>query len=151
MTTITLYEEIEKESGMDASMHITGGVMLADTSERMDWLKMSHARGRYLGMETELISAEEAQELLPILDPQYFVGAMWDAHEGHLDPSQITHAYLECARNRGAGRHIVTRGSATSPAPPTAAGTSPSTTPAPTRTRRRCTGARRQRRWPVGP
>ena len=71
--TITLYEEIEKESEMDASMHITGGVMLADTPERMDWLKMSHARGRYLGMETELISAEEAQELLPILDPQYFV------------------------------------------------------------------------------
>ncbi|NDH10596.1 MAG: FAD-dependent oxidoreductase, partial [Actinobacteria bacterium] len=103
--TITLYEEIEKESGMDASMHITGGVMLADTPERMDWLKMSHARGRYLGMETELISAEEAQELLPILDPQYFVGAMWDAHEGHLDPSQITHAYLECARNRGAETH----------------------------------------------
>ena len=79
--------------------------MLADTPERMDWLKMSHARGRYLGMETELISAEEAQELLPILDPQYFVGAMWDAHEGHLDPSQITHAYLECARNRGAETH----------------------------------------------
>jgi dimethylglycine dehydrogenase len=103
--TIKLYEEIEKESGMDASMHITGGVMLADTHERMDWLKMSHARGQYLGMETELISAEEARELLPILDPKYFVGAMWDAHEGHLDPSQITHAYLECARNRGAETH----------------------------------------------
>ena len=25
--TITLYEEIEKESGMDASMHITGGAV----------------------------------------------------------------------------------------------------------------------------
>ena len=100
--TIKLYEEIEKESGMDASMHITGGVMLADTPERMDWLKMSHARGRYLGMDTELISVAEAKELLPILDEQYFVGAMWDANEGHLDPSQITHAYLECARNRGA-------------------------------------------------
>ncbi|NCG24640.1 MAG: FAD-dependent oxidoreductase [Actinobacteria bacterium] len=100
--TIKLYEEIEKESGMDASMHITGGVMLADTPERMDWLKMSHARGRYLGMDTELISVAEAKELLPILDEQYFVGAMWDANEGHLDPSQITHAYLECARKRGA-------------------------------------------------
>ncbi len=103
--TIALYEEIEKESGMDASMHITGGVMLADTPERMDWLKMSHARGRYLGMDTELISVAEAKELLPILDPQYFVGAMWDANEGHLDPSQITHAYLTCARNRGAETH----------------------------------------------
>ncbi|MBT5850937.1 MAG: GcvT family protein [Acidimicrobiaceae bacterium] len=103
--TIQLYEEIEKESGMDTSMHITGGVMLADTPERMDWLKMSHARGRYLGMDTELISAAEAKELLPILDEQYFVGAMWDANEGHLDPSQITHAYLECARKRGAETH----------------------------------------------
>jgi dimethylglycine dehydrogenase len=103
--TIKLYEEIEKESGMDTSMHITGGVMLADTSQRMDWLKMSHARGRYLGMDTELISVAEAKELLPILDEQYFVGAMWDANEGHLDPSQITHAYLECARKRGAETH----------------------------------------------
>ena len=103
--TINLYREILDESGMDASMHITGGVMLADTPERMDWLKMSHARGRYLGMETELISVKEAKELLPILDERYFVGAMYDAHEGHLDPSQITHAYLECARRRGAETH----------------------------------------------
>jgi len=100
--TIELYSEIQKESGIDASMHITGGVALADTPARMDWLRMTHARGRYLGMETELISVKEAKELLPILDEQYFVGAMWDAHEGHLDPSQITHGYLECARKGGA-------------------------------------------------
>ncbi len=100
--TIELYDEIQRESGIDASMHITGGVALADTPERMDWLRMTHARGRYLGMETELISTKEAKDLLPILDEQYFVGAMWDAHEGHLDPSQITHGYLECSRKLGA-------------------------------------------------
>ncbi len=100
--TINLYADVQEESGIDASMHITGGVALADTATRMDWLRMTHARGRYLGMETELISAKEAKELLPILDERHFVGAMWDAHEGHLDPSQITHAYLECARKAGA-------------------------------------------------
>ena len=100
--TIELYSEIQKESGIDASMNITGGVALADTPERLDWLKMTHARGRYLGMDTELISVKEAKELLPILDEQYFVGALWDAHEGHIDPSQITHGFLECARQRGA-------------------------------------------------
>jgi dimethylglycine dehydrogenase len=103
--TINLYRELEAEAGTDASIHITGGVALADTPERMDWLKMSHARGRYLGMETELISVAEAKELLPILDERYFVGAMYDAHEGHLDPSQITHAYATCARQRGAQVH----------------------------------------------
>ncbi len=41
--TIDLYKEIEEISGQDCGIHLTGGVMLADTSQRMDWLKMAHA------------------------------------------------------------------------------------------------------------
>ncbi len=100
--TIELYKEIEQISGQDCGIHITGGVMLADTPERVDWLKMSHARGRYLGMETELISVAEAKQLLPIMEEKYFVGAMYDAHEGHVDPTGVTNAYATAARNAGA-------------------------------------------------
>ncbi len=100
--TIELYKEIEAVSGQDCGIHITGGVMLADTPARADWLKSTHARGRYLGMETELISVAEAKELHPIFDEQYFVGAMWDAHEGHVDPTGVTHAYAKVARQNGA-------------------------------------------------
>ncbi len=100
--TIELYQEIEEASGQDCGIHITGGIMLADTPERMDWLRMAHARGRYLGMETELISVADAKELVPILDERYFVGAMYDAHEGHVDPSGVTHAYAKAARRAGA-------------------------------------------------
>ncbi len=103
--TIELYREIERESGRDCGIHLTGGVMLADTEERLDWLRMAHARGRYLGMETELISVAEAKRLMPLLEEQYFVGAMYDAHEGHVDPSGVTHAYAQCARNNGAEIH----------------------------------------------
>ncbi len=103
--TIELYREIERESGRDCGIHLTGGVMLADTEERMDWLRMAHARGRYLGMETELISVAEAKRLMPLLEEEYFVGAMYDAHEGHVDPSGVTHAYAQCARNNGAEIH----------------------------------------------
>ena len=100
--TINLYKEIEEVSGQECGIHITGGVMLADTPERMDWLRMSHARGRYLGMDTELISVAEAKELLPIFEEEYFVGAMFDAHEGHVDPAGVTHAYAKAARQNGA-------------------------------------------------
>ncbi len=100
--TIELYKEIEEISGQDCSIHITGGVMLADNEQRMDWLRSSHAKGRYLGMETELISVAEAKELLPIFEEKYFVGAMYDAHEGHVDPSGVTHAYAKAARQAGA-------------------------------------------------
>jgi dimethylglycine dehydrogenase len=42
--TINLYKEIEEISGQSCGLHMTGGMMLADTKERMDWLKMAHAR-----------------------------------------------------------------------------------------------------------
>jgi dimethylglycine dehydrogenase len=100
--TVGLYKEIEAISGESCGLHLTGGLQLADTPERLEWLKMAHARGRYLGMETEIISAKEAKELLPLIDESYFVGAMWDPIEGHLDPYGTTHAYAKSARIAGA-------------------------------------------------
>ncbi len=100
--TVDLYKTIEAESGRDCGIHLTGGLVLADSPERMDFLRMAHARGRYLGMETDLISPAEAHEMVPFLDPKFFVGAMVDQHEGHVDPSGVTHAYAECAQQRGA-------------------------------------------------
>ncbi len=47
--TINLYKELEQISGQSCGVHITGGIMLAGTKERLDWLKMAKARGRYLG------------------------------------------------------------------------------------------------------
>ena len=100
--TIELYKEIEELSGQSIGLHMTGGVMLAGTKERMDWLKMTHARGRYLGMDTEIISAREAAEIMPLIDPDQFAGALYDPVEGHLDPSGTTHAYAKAARMNGA-------------------------------------------------
>ena len=54
--TVRLYQELEEVSGQSCSLHLTGGVMLADTPERMDFLRLAHAKGRYLGMDTELIT-----------------------------------------------------------------------------------------------
>jgi dimethylglycine dehydrogenase len=100
--TVGLYKEIEQISGESCGLHLTGGLQLADTPERLDWLKMAHARGRYLGMETEIISAAEAKKLLPLIDESYFVGALWDPIEGHLDPYGTTQAYAKSARIAGA-------------------------------------------------
>ncbi|MCP3973588.1 MAG: FAD-dependent oxidoreductase [bacterium] len=100
--TVELYKDIEKISGQDCGIHLTGGLLLADTEERMDWLRMAHARGRYLGMDTELISIAEAKEMFPLLDESYFVGAMYDVYEGHVDPSGVTHAYAKAAQKAGA-------------------------------------------------
>ncbi|MEO0909099.1 MAG: FAD-dependent oxidoreductase, partial [Pseudomonadota bacterium] len=61
-----------------------------------------HAKGRYLGMETELVTAAEAKAMFPLMDESNFVGGLWDPVEGHLDPSGTTHAYAKAARKLGA-------------------------------------------------
>jgi glycine/D-amino acid oxidase-like deaminating enzyme len=83
-------------------VHITGGIMLAGTPRALDWLKMAKARGRYLGMDLEIISVDEAAKLFPLMDKKHFVGAMYDPIEGHVDPYGVTHAYAKSAQIGGA-------------------------------------------------
>ncbi|MEO6123928.1 MAG: FAD-dependent oxidoreductase [Ilumatobacteraceae bacterium] len=106
--TVNLYKEIEAESGQNCSIHLPGGLQLADTPERLDWLRMAQARGRYLGMNMEILSMKEAKELNPLLEEKYFVGALYDEDEGSVDPYGVTHAYAICARNRGAEVYLDT-------------------------------------------
>ncbi|HHZ07241.1 MAG TPA: FAD-dependent oxidoreductase [Rhizobiales bacterium] len=107
--TIELYKEIEELSGQATGVHITGGVLLAATEARMDWLRGVVAKGRYLGLDLEEISAEGAHRLMPLLDPKQFVGAVRNSEDGHLDPSGVTHAYAKAARKLGASVERFTR------------------------------------------
>ncbi|SDF43689.1 dimethylglycine dehydrogenase [Limimonas halophila] len=103
--TIDLYRQLEEESGQSCGIHITGGVMLAADRERMDFLRQLHAKGRYLGMDTELLDAAEAARRFPLMDPQHFVGALYDPLDGHVSPADVTHAYAKAARTNGATIH----------------------------------------------
>ncbi|MFI4878460.1 MAG: FAD-dependent oxidoreductase, partial [Steroidobacterales bacterium] len=100
--TINLYKELEQLTGQSCGMHLTGGIMLAGTRERLDWLKMAKARGRYLGMELEVITVEEAAKLFPLMDKRHFVGGLFDPIEGHVDPWGVTQAYAKAAQSAGA-------------------------------------------------
>ncbi len=100
--TVSLYRELEEASGQSCGLHLTGGVMMAGTPERMDFLRLAHAKGRCLGMDTEIITPSEAAAMFPLIDPSHFVGALWDPVEGHLDPAGTTHAYARAAQKLGA-------------------------------------------------
>ena len=74
--TIDLYREIEELSGQSCGLHPNGGLMLAATQGELDSLKLICSRARYLGMETEMITLDEAVELNPLIDKQHFIGAL---------------------------------------------------------------------------
>ncbi|MBW4053384.1 MAG: FAD-dependent oxidoreductase [Proteobacteria bacterium] len=107
--TIDLYREIEALSGQSCGLHPNGGLMLAATPGELDSLRLICSRARYLGMETEMISLEEAARLNPLIDTRFFTGALWRADGGHCDPSGTTHAYVKAARRLGAAVERFTR------------------------------------------
>ncbi|MCY1325523.1 4-methylaminobutanoate oxidase (formaldehyde-forming) [compost metagenome] len=107
--TVELYKEIEEYSGQDVGLHMTSGMMLAATKERFDWMKSILAKGRYMGLEAELLTSREAHDLMPLLDPDQFVGAVFDPVEGHLDPYGTTHAYAKSAKKNGAEIYLHTK------------------------------------------
>jgi dimethylglycine dehydrogenase len=107
--TIDLYREIEALSGQSCGLHANGGLMLAATQGELDSLKLICSRARYLGMETEMISLDEAQRFNPLIDTRHFIGALWRADGGHCDPAGTTHAYVKAARTLGASVERFTR------------------------------------------
>lgn len=107
--TIALYKEIEQLSGQDVGMHMTGGLNIAATQARWDFLKADFARHRVLGLQTELIGPDEIKALCPLIDVSDVYGAIYDSHEGHVDPSGATHAYARAARLAGAEIYRHTR------------------------------------------
>lgn len=113
--TINLYKEIEEASGQSCGIHITAGVDLAVTPERLDFMKLACARARYLGLGMEMISVDEAARILPIMDKKHFVGALYNPLEGHVDPNGVTNAYAKAARNKGAEVHRFTMVKALAP------------------------------------
>jgi dimethylglycine dehydrogenase len=101
--TIEMWPTIEAESGRSVGLHMSGGLELAGTPERAEWLKSELAWLRSQGTtDAYLCSPKEAAELVPIIEPTGVLAALFDPEEGNLDPNGATHAYAIAARKRGA-------------------------------------------------
>ena len=107
--TIQLYKELEEISGRSCGLHHVGGLTLATTSERMDFLKAERAKHRYMGLETEIVGPSEIAQRSPITNTDGLLGALYDPLDGHLDPYGTTHAYAKAARTQGAEIYLRNR------------------------------------------
>ena len=63
--TIRLYRELEEITGMSCGLHHVGGVTLAGTQDRLDYLIAERAKHRYMGLDTQIIGPRRDQEALP--------------------------------------------------------------------------------------
>ena len=106
--TINLYKELEELSGQSVGLHATGGFYLASNDTWHDYLKRERSKARYMGLDQEFISVEEAARRHPLIDPSRYIAALWDPLDGDIDPSGVTYAYAKSAKALGANYHTHT-------------------------------------------
>ena len=101
--TIDLLPQVEKESGENIGLHMTGGLTMAGTPERWEWLQSAYRVYQSIGIEDcRLVTPEEASKLNPIMSTEGLLGGMWADREGYLDTTGTVKAYAAAARKQGA-------------------------------------------------
>ncbi len=78
-----------------------GGLRLACTPEREEELHRQVGWSRTFGLPLELLSAHEAAALFPLMSTDGVRAASYLPTDGYLDPSQLTYALAEGAREGG--------------------------------------------------
>ena len=78
-----------------------GSLRLASSPEQLRELERTASRARGIGLDAEVIGADEARRLMPAISPESLYGAVHLAGDGHLDPHGATHAVADAARALG--------------------------------------------------
>jgi len=100
--SVATYRSLAAETGVDPGWREVGSLRLAASDERMEELRRQAGWAKAYGLPMELVSAEEAQRLFPLMITDGVRGAAWLPTDGYLDPSGLTQALAAGARSRGA-------------------------------------------------
>jgi len=92
--SIELYQEV-------GVFETVGSLRFASSRDQMMELQRGVSRARGIGLDVELISADEAARLMPAITLDSLYGAVWMPGDGHLDPHTATHSLAAAARSLG--------------------------------------------------
>ncbi len=82
--------------------HVTGSIRLAHSKERQQEFHRVAGMGRYQGMPIEILAPDEIKSRHPFVETHELTGALYDPHDGDIDPAQLTQAFAKGARDLGA-------------------------------------------------
>src|SRR5436190_10554740 len=91
--------ELYRELGV---FETVGSLRFASSKEQLMELQRGVSRARGIGLDVELVSADEAARLMPVIGRDSLYGAVWVPGDGHLDPHTATHALAAAGRKLGA-------------------------------------------------
>ena len=104
-----LYQSLEAETGQAVGYHQVGSLRLATNRDLLTWYKQIEAMAQIVGVQEEVISAEEAKQLNPFLNTDGVLAVSHLHGDGYLDAASVTFALAKGARQRGAEIYRDTR------------------------------------------
>ena len=100
--SINLYDQLEADTGLATGWKMNGGLRLACNQERWTEVKRQATTAHSFGLDMQLLSPKEAQDLWPLMDVSDVIGAAFLPTDGQASPSDITQALARGARKSGA-------------------------------------------------
>jgi sarcosine dehydrogenase len=97
--SVALYDRLEAETGLSAGWKRNGGLRLACTPDRWTEVKRQATTARSFGLEMQLLTPKEAQDLWPIMQVDDVIGAAFLPTDGQASPSDLVQALARGARS----------------------------------------------------
>ena len=90
--------ELYSELGL---MEHVGSLRVASSADQLRELQRSVSRARAIGMEVDIISPQEACQIMPEMSADELYGAIYLPRDGHLDPYHTTTSMARLVREMG--------------------------------------------------
>lgn len=104
--SIALYKELADDPDYPINYHHSdGGIRLANTEAQMDGYRHFASMARGMGVDFEVIDAQECARRHPLISTDNLIGGLWDPLDGDIDPAQLCQALARRARKAGAEIH----------------------------------------------
>lgn len=97
---VRFWQALQAKLGADFDLKMTGGFMVAESREQLDFLRLKAARERVFGLEVEILDRAGLDRVAPYFGPA-MVGAELCANEGKLNPLLCNAAIRRWIRDSG--------------------------------------------------
>ncbi len=101
--SIRLYQELAADPEYPINYHHgDGGIRLANSDRVMDGYRHFTSMAKGMGVDFEVIDAQECARRHPLITTDRLTGGLWDPLDGDIDPAQLCQALARRARKAGA-------------------------------------------------
>lgn len=101
MRSLEVFRNFPELFDQDIDLDECGYLFLLEREEDLRTFERNVELQRSMGLESRIISVEEAQELSPLISTEGLIAGVWSPEAGHCTPESVVQGYARAARALG--------------------------------------------------